>query len=378
MKVILNEIKKLFNIRITTITAIGALVIYSLFIGFWIKYFPQGIPDKPHFELSELMLRDYGVTIDEEEMQDFVNKTKALEKEADKYILERKEFAEAGVTGYKDFKIDSMKGENDEVKHNLYSKLMFENGGVQLFIELESRYSLINSYYTDFQGNLLGSGIEVERIENVINRAEFKSVLSFVTFNNYKWIISNCAWLVVVTVGIIISLVFIKDRLNGVDYLQYTSKVGRKIVKKKVIAAFIVTFIIITLELLVILFMYSKNNTLQFWNCSLSGVFSLYTLWFDLTFGEYIMITIGLIYILGFSVTSIGLFISKLAKSYISLIGIQVPILLVLGGIISKLGLQEIFSITFPKYTPHIIYGVITVISVILLTSIMTPKKELQ
>ena len=377
MRIIINEIKKLFNLKILLILGLIVFIIWKIFISFWIEVFPNG-SEKPDFNLSVEMLKDYGITMDEKEFEDFKEKSALREKEADEYLKGDKEAQELGIKSYRELRESLDKGKTDEKVEALHSKIYFKDN-VYLFWEMQSRESLIASYedYLNRHYELYSSETNrYKRLEELEKGDQPKSVLSYVTFLNYDYLITNFSILVVVTLAFIISPIFLRDEKNKVNLLQYSSKTGRKIGSKKVISAIITAFGISTLELIILFLMYIPNDTLQFWNCSINSKFNYMVSWFDLTFGQYIMLTILVIYIITFVVTSVSLFVSSKVKNYVALIGIQVPILGALIMFLDNIGLNHMTTINSPKYIPIIAYVVFIIISILLIINLLKNEKN--
>lgn len=379
MRVIINEIKKILNLKSIIMISAIFFIIWSLFIGSaYIKYFPQGLPELPHFNLSEQMLREYGETIENEEWERFVNDTKELESEADKYLQNDSEAKELGIKSYREFRDKFEKGFDTDPKiDKLHSRIIFKEKNY-LFWELAEREYLIDRYSRKEEWIFMSS-VDNEnynkRINEILKSKDFDSILNFVVFRNYNSIIGFFAIIIVITIAFVVSPIFIDDEKSKTNYLQYRSKTGRKLAGKKVIAAIITSFLVTTVEIIALLIMYSKNNAFQFWNCSINGVFSDIKSWFDFTFGEYIILTIIILYILTFIVSSISIYVSSKAKTYISLIGIQLPILVLLCTFVKAIGINEITIIGFPKYLLHIIYGILIIASSIMIFKVIGKEK---
>ena len=377
MRIIINEIKKLFNLKILLILGLIVFIICKIFISFWIEVFPNG-SETPDFNLSVQMLKDYGTTMDEKEFEDFKEKSALREKEADEYLKGDKEAQELGIKSYRELRESLDKGKTDEKVEALHSKIYFKDN-VYLFWEMQSRESLIASYENPLNRNAelySSKPNKYKRLKELEKGDQLKSVLSYVTFLNYDSLITNFSILVVVTLAFIISPIFLRDEKNKVNLLQYSSKTGRKMGSKKVISAMITAFGISTLELIGLFLMYIPNDTLQFWNCSINSKFNYMVSWFDLTFGQYIMLTILVIYIITFVVTSVSLFVSSKVKSYVALIGVQVPILGALIMFLYNIGLNHMTTINYPKYIPLITYMVFIIISILLIINLLKNEKN--
>ncbi|TPF99906.1 hypothetical protein [Clostridium perfringens] len=195
MRIIINEIKKLFNLKILLILGLIVFIIWKIFISFWIEVFPNG-SDTPTFNLSVEMLKDYGTTMDEKEFEDFKEKSALREKEAQ----------ELGIKSYRELR-ESLDKENiDEKVDELHSKIYFEDN-VYLFWEMGTRESIILSYedYLNRHYGLDSSETNrYKRLEELEKGEQPKSVLSYVTFLNYDSLITNFSILVVVTLAFII------------------------------------------------------------------------------------------------------------------------------------------------------------------------------
>lgn len=214
-----------------------------------------------------------------------------------------------------------------------------------------------------------------ERIKEIESSPQINSVLNYEIMDNYNTLISNFSVLLVISIAFIISPIFLRDNKNKVNLLQCSSKLGRKIASKKIIASMVVTFLMTTIEIGGLFALYAKNNTLQFWNCSMNSRFSSTIYWFDLTFGEYIILSIILMYMVAFIVASLSLFVSSKVSNYVGLIGVQVPIL---GGLIMflmKLGMFNITVLWKPKYIIHISYGILLIISIFMLVNLIKKEK---
>ncbi|HFE9685792.1 TPA: hypothetical protein ACGA33_001529 [Clostridium perfringens] len=376
MRIIINEIKKLFNLKILLILGLIVFIIWKIFVSYWVEDFPNG-SETPTFNLSVEMLKDYGTTMDEKEFEDFKEKSALREKEADEYLKQDKDAQELGIKSYREFRERLGSEKYDEKVEELHSKIYFKDK-VYLFWEMGDRESIILSYENPLNRKDLyySETNRYKRLEELEKGDQPKSVLSYVTFLNYDSLITNFSILVVVTLAFIISPIFLRDEKNKVNLLQYSSKTGRKMGSKKVISAMITAFGISTLELIGLFLMYIPNDTLQFWNCSINSKFNYMVSWFDLTFGQYIMLTILVIYIITFVVTSVSLFVSSKVKNYVVLIGIQVPILGALIMFLDNIGLNHMTTINSPKYIPTIAYVVFIIISILLIINLLKNEKN--
>lgn len=240
MRIILNEVKKIFTLKKILILLIGSLVIYNLFIGFWIEHFPNGRPEGDSYRISSKMIEDYGNNMDDKEFEDF--KKFYIEKieEANRYLQSREDFREEGIITYDDY--ENMDILRNKKHKKLHSSVVFEEE-VDTFWELPVIESMIDNY---------------ENINSNMNigETEQKDILPWFLFHNYYSFIEGAIILVIVSVILVILPVFLKDKQSKVTHLQYTSKTGRNVFKYKIIASLISTFLVITIELVILFLMY--------------------------------------------------------------------------------------------------------------------------
>ena len=136
MRIILNEIKKIFSLKMIVLLILITVTMFFVFdIVFHIKYFPNGRPALDIYNIGVEMVENYGEYMDEDEFEHFKARYDELVKEADEYIQSRDDFIELGITTYEEFE---NKDRDNEELDKLNSKVLFEEK-VALFWELPMR-----------------------------------------------------------------------------------------------------------------------------------------------------------------------------------------------------------------------------------------------
>lgn len=392
MDIIKNEIKKVFNLTNLIVVGIVSLIIWILFISFGIEYFPNGSSETESYNNSVYMLENYGISMDENEFKEFKNMREEKVKEAEEYLSSKEECIKVGLSTYEDFikiyksEVIDANPDNEKGQQALHNKVMFDDN-VEVFWELQAIDYDIDRFEnkefwisnSDEYKNISGNKLELyeNRHNEMVQSENATSPLNWVIMRNYNSLIGWMNLLIIITVAIIVSPIFIIDNKNKVNYLQYSSKEGRKSFNKKIIAGIISSIAIVTAQLAIFFIIYESNNTYMFWNCSINSAVSDVSSWFDMTFGQYIMITVVLTYIVGIVVGIIAMGISSKVKTYISLIGIQILILFGLWGLLKSIGINNVTSTFYPKYTIHFIYLTLILVSVFIITKIIRKEKKL-
>jgi hypothetical protein len=370
MRIVFNEIKKVFNLRAIILLVLISLIMYRLFISFEFKYFPNGRPEKDYYKISIQMLKDYGTSMDEKEFENFKELYNKQVEEANKYLQSIPEFVKKGITTNDKFnEIESKDARNEELT-KLRDKVIFQDN-VDIFWELQTREHMIDDYERIENISSKGSSVlkksEVQRYNEVAKNGSLKSILPHFVFDNYNRLAKNMAILIIISIIFMISPIYIKDRSNNVNCIQYTTKTGRKIFKVKLVAALISSFIIISLHLALFFILYSQNNIGIFLKSNINSIFNYYMSWYDLSFMQYIMLTAAGMYILGLALTLVVTFISKISPNYITLAGLQVPITFIVIGVSSSYLMNNLTIIRYPKYFQTGIYLTLVLTGIVLM-----------
>ena len=310
-----------------------------------------------------------------EEFEDFKIKYEKAKKEADKYIQSREDFRELGIMNYNELIYMNENNTTNKEFEKLHVDVFFERV-IDVFWELPYREKYIKAY--ENRGEFMLNGVENEkqeaRIRDILEKGIETSVFTNVVFSNYNELIKPVAITILLGVMFMITPIYIRDNKDKINYLQYTSKTGRNIFKKKMIAGLLGVLIITTLQFICFFMLYSSNNVSMFYNCNINSINNIMASWYDLTFIQYIILTVVGIYILAFVFALISMVISSIGQNYITLIGIQLPIALFTFTILLRYLLLYITDIDYPKYFWAIAY--ITLILIGTISMMIRWRKE--
>ncbi|QUH18621.1 hypothetical protein [Alkaliphilus sp. B6464] len=366
MTIILNEVKKIFNIKSVLLLMAITGVMYFLFIEFHITNFPNGRPALDIYNMFVEMKDKYGEFMDEEEFEDFKVRYNEAKEEADKYIQSREDLKKAGITNYDEFvNMDISNKELDE----LYDDVIFKKR-IDVFWELPWREEYIRVYENRDEIVMSSASNENQevRIKEILEKDIGTSVFNDVVFSNYNVLIKYVSITILIGIMFMITPIYLKDNKNKINYLQYTSKIGRNIFKKKIAAGILSAFIIISLQLIGFFVLYSSNNVSMFFNSNINSVFNSIISWYDFTFIQYIILTVVAIYVLGFVVTLISMLVSSIGQNYITVTGIQLPIALFTFKVLLRYLINYMTSISYPKYFLPVSYLVLIFIAIVSMT----------
>src|SRR5690625_5352728 len=101
MRILWNELKKILSWKILLLLAIVNSILYLMFIGFYIDYFPNGRPALDHYQISIEMLDKYGMDINDDEFEDFKEIYAAEVRKVDAFLQTKSEYVDTGLGNYK-------------------------------------------------------------------------------------------------------------------------------------------------------------------------------------------------------------------------------------------------------------------------------------
>lgn len=327
MGIIKNELKKIFNIKSLLVVLVISFIIYNMFIEFHIEYFPNGRNDT--YDIAKKFVEEEGINASEVGVNYFLDLKQKYEEEANEYLFNNSTAKELGITTYEELENVGVgkKGYDSEREikaHELHSNIMFEEKvdsfwklqAVNQFIEMYDIVNISDSFISEKQN---------ERINEIISSKNYRDVIPSETLSNYNSFIFNSIALIVVSIIFLLSPIFTKDKHRNLEQIQYTTKRGRKLYRDKIITSLISSAIIVTVELGILFSLYlTRENTVEmFYNSSINSWLVAGLNWFNLTFKEYIFLTIALIYIFALCLSIFTALISRKCSRYITLIGIS-------------------------------------------------------
>lgn len=359
MNIVWLEMKKIFNWKILLVLMFVNVVLYYFLVQFHIEVFPNGRPALDSYRIGIEMVEEYGPNMNESEKIDFKERYKEEVQKADEFIRGREDFKEAGIESYAEFK---------EYKGKLHDKVFFEEG-VNLFWELQARESLLDFHRNQkvIITNQISRAADASQKKQLKELKETGQIDLYpeVSLTNMEEIFRSIAIVVLISVVLVVSPVFLSDRSKRMPELQYTTKTGRHLFRKKFAAGMLSALIVMTALLVVYLSLYSLNDPSAFFDVPIHSFIAGHY-WYHLTFFQYIVLSIVAIYVLGFILSGVSMGISNLVPSFITLIGVQIPVVLALLIFGLKYMLSLIVSMWLPVWMVPSLYGVLFILAVLL------------
>lgn len=355
MKIVLYEMKKIWNIKLLLIISVLCALFFFMFMAFYIKYFPNGHPATEMMDYSIQMTEQFGTTLEPEEYNKFIAKAnKKVSAQMETYIKSNTVFSEAGIFNFADFDKAYQTGKYTQLEENAIESLSGEESDF-LLCKWQALKSIEELYDTDFNHTL--SEKEQLRLTEIQYTDKLNNIMYAEVFENTVMYTIYFAILAMMAVLLLIAPLIITDRTQNLNLLQYTSKNGRRIFNQQFVAVILSAFFLTTALIVVFGTIYSINGTKLFVNHGIISFLNYYMFWFDITYGQYIALYIVLLYLLCLATASIAFVLSRYSQNIITLILKLIPAFAVLWALCFSV-FYNTFTSTNPLYKQTKIFGI--------------------
>lgn len=335
---ILQELKKIFGIqRILLITAFAVLY-YFLF--FRLDIVPEYSSDRIFLELSLELMGKYGENVDEAEYRDLLDNSVGMdESEINTWINGHGGFKWFNIESYGDLiarleplsysarasSVDQISEKFAPEEQQALWNIVFKRVLREIYMN-----DIIEAYDAELRSNqptAFYSKIPEKDQKRIAerNQEEVFSLMSYSAMRKYLSFFSDF------TIFLFLSMIFlivpysVKDTMEGIPVLQYSSQKGCRYYWKKLAAVFAGSFILCLMETGWFALMLSKNYTFSFAGCFVSGFSNPFITLMKLTFGQYIIISLVYSACIALCLAMITYCLSGCARNYISAIAFQIP-----------------------------------------------------
>jgi len=359
MRVIANELKKMWRVKILVLIVALCGLYFVAFLYDWIRLYPRGTWVGA-LDIAHHMTEHYGTTLERDDFESFLTLREAIIRDLDLFVQSSAFFNEIGAHSFEELeyvrqqlgsRYESLSDDELRKFHDIALELGYivrTRDGVFLTSENETpiSYHKLRSFEnveSHYRNNILGefewpsfiehfmewhalSDAEYRRLVEIRDSTELLNVLAYDTTERTWRYVSNLAVLVVLVTLILTAPLVSTDRANRVNWLQYTSKQGRSILKKQFIAVLISAIAMTTILVggfIGILLITTQSYV--FWHSGINSFMSPVFHWFSLTFGQYMLFMAGVMYALSIGTASVAFGLSRFSSSLIKLLFKIVP-----------------------------------------------------
>jgi hypothetical protein len=360
MRVVLHELKKIWNFKTVAAIVLLCVMFYFVFMSFYIDHSPNNPNSAADFAYCAMLTQRYGTTLEPDEFEEFMQIREELIREADGFIAENSRLTALGIRNYAELQkaIERLSKENpperesrdlDTIFEEFYdtpnadlhekTKILAKDSAAnwvgnninavdriaELYAHVLDPSSLLENGVRGLE-HMPGAGAIAKRNEERAGTEEFRGILPSetpwytVSYARYLAILAVLATL------ILLAPLLVTDRIRKVHLLQYTSEKGRGILGKQLLAVLCSSVFLTTVLIAVFGAIYAGNGTQIFWNNYVASFYSFFYMSVPITFGQYVMVMIGMIYLLGMAISALAFILSRFSINFVALIAGLIPI----------------------------------------------------
>lgn len=278
MAILKREIMKIWKPGLILAVLIMSVLWGYLFLAFPLQYFPNGPTMEALYDQMMELTKKYGVALEEEEWQQEMKN------------------------------MDVHDGDKDAL--------------ASILDVYENRYQVYEGRMSEYTKK------QQARLQELIEGKGLDGMMAYEALENAQEYWRWAAILLLIGVVILTAPMITRERLTGVETLQFSSKRGRRIVVNQYMAVMLSAIFFIAVGITVLYGLYAKNGVGFFWNNPINSFYYSEIYWYDMTYGQYVLclLTIIICYIIG--MVGITFALSCHSKNYISLMLKLVPVLI--------------------------------------------------
>ena len=376
MRIIANELKKIWNVKTLIIIALLSTLFFTSMSGYLMHY-PRGTW-LSGVDFAHHLTERYGTTLKREDFEDFLNYREVIVEELNPFFQSNTLLAQAGIFNYNDLddlrqdfgmRYDTLSDEERSLLHltslelgyivrtEQYGDLVSVNETPIAYIKMRSFSNIVGLYQSNILGDTTwGSHIdsfiqhsplserETRRLIEIRDSGELLNIMDQDTiFIAWRYGL-NLAILIILVTLTLVSPLITTDRANKVNWLQYSSKQGRKILKKQFIAVLISSLGMTTILVIIFGGIFGTTEAQALWNNGINSFMSFPYHWLSITYGQYILLITGIIYLLSIGASAFAFVLSRLSQNVVKLMFKVIP-LFVAAMLLSHWVLSEFLAI---------------------------------
>ncbi|MBD5555654.1 MAG: hypothetical protein HDQ95_10045 [Roseburia sp.] len=357
-----EELKKIWRPGMILLLVFLGCVFYSMFLEFYIRYFPNGPHAVGVFQVGAELVERYGTSLSKEEAAELEQELPKLYERADMYVKGFELAKKYGLSTYEEYlnfcndTVEALAdGEAADLNEAYADSQIIDN----YLISEETGNISGRIYGTEcllrFYHTFLELGPEaVDRISNSEREHENAEKMLFGEDKLWQNILPDqvpevastylgylLVWMCL-SVCLLLSPLQVHDRMSRMRALQYSSKRGRSIFLTQFYAVMLSAFLLTTGNLVLFGGIFATNGTDVFASCRMFSFASSGGCWPNWTYKGWWVALILLCYLVAMGTAAISFFLSGYSSHYIAMLLKLIPVFTVVA-ILSPMILYRAF-----------------------------------
>ncbi len=351
---IMEEMKKIWRPGIVLALLVLGFVYYTMFLEFYVDYFPNGAQNAGILLAGKELVQNYGTSISAEEMSDFEKTLPALHKEADRSVRESELGKKYNLTTYEQYaafcqeasREASAQGTSADLNEAYADSMRLrsylqgeETGNIEGRLYgaswMSEAYRAREAYGAglEMDGEKTYSKQETERIRSAFfgSSQMWQNVLPFEVPQTMGAYAGYLLIFICLSICMLLAPLLVHDRMSRMLPLQYSTRSGRRIYNSQLAAALLTAFLVTTAELAVLGWLLIGHETAVFLPCRMYSFAVMQFCIPNWTYGTWCLALAGLCYLTALGTAGIVFFLSRTCGNYIVMLLRVLPVAVVMA-----------------------------------------------
>lgn len=336
---------------------LGGLMYYIMFPKFYIDYMDTGEDNGAQYDLALQWADKYGNTLDDSECEQIAEESESEKASFSSQIASVPEAASYGISSYEEFisfkeeYLNALESSSEEVDEDI-DKFLADVSSKTNFMQIQAMDETLLLHdkvsTTSFASTAEDiSENEASRLTELDNSETKYGFIPAAILDATTGLITAFVIWIAISIIVLLSPTIVRDRLNRVQNLQYSSKAGRRIFSVQVAASLISGILLTVVNCLALGLILLAKGVLVFKDFYLFG--GEYIPWVDWTYGKYLLVIALMSLAIGISVTLLTVFFSRFSKTYI---GMLLKGTLLMVALINYFGMLPMITRPFYMFNP--------------------------
>lgn len=293
MRLLKWELKKIWRPGILLGIAIISAIYGYLFISYTIESYNDPRNQKNGYTHILNWSAKYGTTMDDAERADAELELPIIIAKIDDFIKNDERFSKVGVYSYEDWRAYNPEEEHTKEESRIRWIILDEETNF-LGFQLQNLENSLKLYDSRYNYTLIHypSGMQGKRASEVVEQNLLAGIFPSYVFDYREGFITYGMNLMLLSLIIFLAPPIVRDHLQKMPSLQWSTHRGRSMLKAQFIAIMVSGALLALFQIVVLSAAYATVGTQVLWHNPIMSFAALSIFWLNLTYGQYLIATV--------------------------------------------------------------------------------------
>lgn len=324
-----EELKKIWRPGMLVLLAVLGLVFYTMFLEFYIRYFPNGPHQEGIYQVGIRLVKEYGAYLSPEEAGKVEAGLPALYEEADGYLQSFALASSHGIDSYEAY--ERFRQEINETVKNSDAADRNQDYADTMVME-----NYLTGQETDnIEGRIYGTRWYLRRYrsaqEKESGQDDWQNILPYEVPEAASDYMGYLLVWICLSVCLLLSPLLVRDRMSRMAQLQYSSRRGRRLFCLQFGAVMLSAFVLTTMNLLIFGSLFAAHGTRVFFPCRMYSFAGNGDCIINWTHGAWCLMLVVMSYLTALGTAAIAFFLSQYSANYIAMLLKLIPLFTIIA-----------------------------------------------